>query len=111
MRTSLYKSKIIALLEKRHLLTINEIHQAIPEANFSTIFRNVEQLSAAGDIKAVQIDNKQVAYESAKHHHDHFICTDCGDVEEIHFPLPKALAKKNVSDVTVRGTCGSCSHE
>jgi Fe2+ or Zn2+ uptake regulation protein len=108
MRTSLHKNKILKLLSKRHLLTIAQIHKAIPKVDYSTIFRNVEQLLKAKLIKRVLIDNKSVAYESSKESHDHFICNDCGKVEEIHVSRKDLSEDRVVSDITARGICGQC---
>lgn len=108
MRTNVYKEQILKLLQKKHLLTIAEIHKAIPDADYSTVFRNVEQLLTDKKIKKVIIDNKSIAYESAKESHDHFICNDCGTVEAIHIPHD-AIKGKKVDDITVRGSCDGCS--
>jgi len=107
MRTNIYKEKILKLLQKRHLLTIAEIHKAIPEADYSTIFRNVESLLVGKKIKKVMIRNKSIAYESAGDNHDHFICNDCGIVESIHISH-KSIKGRKVDDITVRGSCGKC---
>jgi Fe2+ or Zn2+ uptake regulation protein len=108
MRTNIYKEHILKLLAKKHLLTIAEIHKAIPDADYSTVFRNIEQLLADKKIKRVMIDNKSVAYESAHESHDHFICNDCGKVEKIHIPHT-AIKGRKVEDITVRGSCVCCS--
>ena len=108
MRTNVYKEQILKLLKKKHLLTIAEIHKAIPEADYSTIFRNVEQLLSGKEIKKVMIDNKSVAYESAKESHDHFICNDFGTVEAIHISHNSIKGRK-VDDITVRGSCNKCT--
>ncbi len=108
MRTNIYKEHILKLLKKKHLLTIAEIHKAIPDADYSTVFRNVEQLLSDKKIKRVMIDNKSMAYESAHESHDHFICNDCGKVEEIHIPH-KAIKGRRVDDITVRGSCTNCT--
>ncbi len=107
MRISIYKEKILALLRKKHLLTIAEIHKALPDADYSTVFRNVEQLLKDKEIKKVMIDNKSIAYESAHESHDHFICNDCGSVESIHIPH-KAIQGHKIEDITVRGSCNKC---
>lgn len=109
MRTNVYKKQILDLLQKKHLLTIAEIHKAIPEADYSTIFRNVEHLLADKEIKKVMIDNKSIAYESAKESHDHFICNDCGTVESIHIPHNSIKGRK-IDDITVRGSCNKCTN-
>jgi Fe2+ or Zn2+ uptake regulation protein len=110
MRTNIYKQKILSVLHKGHLLSIADIHKAIPEADYSTIFRNIEQLLGTNEIKKVMIDTKSIAYESGDHGHDHFICNDCGLVESIHLPQTKnVLRHKTVTDITVRGLCTECT--
>ena len=108
MRTNIYKEKILSLLKKKHLLTIADIHKAIPEADYSTVFRNVEQLLKNKEVKKVMIDNKSVAYELSHGGHDHFICTECGVVESIHVPRT-SIKGHTVEDVTVRGSCQDCA--
>lgn len=107
MRKSVYKEKIISLLCDRHFLTIAEIHKEIPEADYSTVFRNLEQLLKEKRVRKVLVDNKSTAYESVDDKHDHFICTDCGKVEVIHLNLTNFNGNK-VEDVLVRGVCGEC---
>jgi Fe2+ or Zn2+ uptake regulation protein len=107
MRTNIYQQKISDLLHNKHLMTIAEIHSALPEADYSTVFRNIEQLLEQKQIKKVIIDNKTVAYESCGETHDHFICNDCGVVESIHMPR-KLISGYKIEDVTVRGVCGDC---
>lgn len=107
MRTNIYKEKILLLLKKKHLLTIAEINKDIPDADYSTIFRNIEQLLKEKNIKKVLIDNKTIAYELSNENHDHFICNDCGKVESIHIPHTNIKGHK-VEDITVRGSCDKC---
>lgn len=108
MRTNVYKERILALLKKKHFLTIAQIHKAIPDADYSTIFRNIEQMLSDKEIKRVMIDSKSVAYESSHESHDHFICNDCGKVEEIHISRNSMKGRK-VDEITVRGSCADCT--
>lgn len=109
MRTSAYKEKILTLLKKEHLLSIGAIHTAFAEVDYSTIFRNVEQLVMEGKLKKVVIGEKSVAYELLNEQHDHFVCDDCGKVESIHVAVSKKeLHGARAREVTVHGTCTSC---
>lgn len=109
MRTNVYKEKILSLLRKKHFLTIAEIHTLLPEADHSTIFRNVDQLLKNKEVRKIMIDSRLVAYESVHENHDHFICNDCGKVEVVHVPVPaSALGGRKVEDITVRGICAEC---
>lgn len=111
MRTSIYKDKVIAVLTDAHLLSIGDIQKSIKDADFSTIFRNVEQLCTEGLVSKVVISKDVVLYElvNQDHQHDHFVCNDCGVVESVQlskkFPLTgKAIA----TDVLIRGKCNEC---
>jgi Fe2+ or Zn2+ uptake regulation protein len=110
MRTNIYREKIIKLLSMSHLMTMGEIHIALQDANFSTIFRNIEALVNAGIVKEIVLDKDVVFYElnEVGHKHDHFVCNDCGVVEAIHMPHHSIKGRK-IEDITVRGTCNNCN--
>lgn len=115
MKTSIYKQKILNLLEKKHLLSIADIHAQLSDADYSTIYRNIEKLVSEDQIRKIVFDKGNVKYEIAKEsgNHDHFLCTDCGDVEKIHVPASKlSLSSKYVvSDLVVRGLCEDCNQK
>ena len=91
MRANLYKDKIVKLLRDTHFLSIARIHESVPEADYSTIYRNIKQLLDDKKIKEVLIGNKVIVYELVYgNEHDHFVCDDCGDVAEIEVPERKS---------------------
>lgn len=112
MRTSIYKDKIIKLLKKNHLMSIGDIHKLLPKADYSTVYRNVEQLIDDGDIKKIVFEKDKIMYEVSDKNsqHDHFICTNCGSVDELERSSLefKSLKKYVVEDVIVRGICQGC---
>jgi len=115
MRTNLCRKEILQLLEKNHLLSMATIHKKISDVNYSTVYRNIEQLISDKEIKKIVLDKGNVMYEINKegHNHDHFLCTDCGDVEEINIPV-KALSLFNnykVNDLLIRGLCVDCNQK
>lgn len=107
MRSNQTKEKILALLAKKHLLSMSDIQAEFSGVDFSTIFRNIEQLEKEGKVKAILIDNKITRYELSHEQHAHFICNNCGKIDSVHeeIRLPKKL---KVTDVTLRGVCGNC---
>jgi len=110
MRTNVYKEKILNLFQDTHLLGTVDIHKSIPEADYSTIYRNVEHLLEENKIKKVLVDTKTVVYELVHgNEHDHFICDDCGDVEEIEVSRKKLGISLLITDVTIRGLCSNCT--
>lgn len=109
MRKNIYKEKILNLFHQKHTLTMAQIQEELPQANFSTIFRNVEQLLEDQEIKTIVSDGKHSIYEAEHHAHDHFICTDCGEIEATHVPRDFFADKGYfVSDMTIRGICHDC---
>lgn len=107
MNESKHKQKILSLLQKKHLLSIAEIHALLPKADYSTIFRNVESLTKEKSLKRIVIDNKSTVYELGDHRHDHFICGDCHKIEPISIPRVSIKGHK-IDDITVRGLCNTC---
>ena len=107
MRTNTTKEKILTLLEQNHLLGLEAMQEAITDVDFSTVYRNIQQLVQAGVVKKVVLDSKVAVYELASHHHDHFVCEKCERVEVVDVPVT-SLVGKQVIDVVVRGRCESC---
>ncbi len=112
MKTSPYRDSIIKLFEKSHTLSIADVQKKIPKADFSTLFRNIESLTKEGKLKKIIVDKDVTVYErnDKAHAHDHFICIECGEVDEIHVSGTVLKGKKvKVQDVVVRGVCGDCN--
>ena len=106
MNKNIYKNKILNLLQKHHLLNISDIHKNIKDADYSTIFRNVEQLVKENKIKKIIIDKNNTSYENIKEDHYHFICNKCEKIEEVEEKIN--LKNKSVTDVLIRGLCEKC---
>lgn len=113
MRTNTYKEKIIKILKKNHLLSISDIHKKISEADYSTVYRNIEQLISENEIKKIIFDKDNIMYEinDTEHSHDHFICNDCGSVDKLERNIMNLdfIKNHNIKDVLVRGLCQKCN--
>ncbi len=109
MRTNIYKEKVLGAFKGAHLLSITDIQRKIPKADFSTIFRNLDQLCRAGMVRKVTVSKDVVLYEVVDegHRHDHFVCSDCGVIETIYVPV-RSITKGRVHDVVVHGMCEKC---
>lgn len=107
MRTHVYKQQILSHFGQYHLLSITDLEQLIPEADYSTLFRNVKALTESGDLKQVTIGKNKVLYEKYDHNHDHLVCIDCGTVETVHLPRPENTGFK-VQEIVARGACTDC---
>jgi Fe2+ or Zn2+ uptake regulation protein len=110
MRTSAYKQRILTLFSEKHLLSMTDIHAAIPEADFSTVFRNVESLVAEGTVRTVLVNKDTLLYELTTHAHDHFFCTSCFKIEAVHsnYAALGIVHGSKVQTVTIQGICVQC---
>ena len=106
MRTSTYQTSIIEHLQKHHLVSLSELADALT-ADFSTLYRNVQHLEEQGLLRKIVLDSKRTVYELATHQHDHFVCTDCQNVETVRATMSK-LGGRKVHDVVIRGQCEDC---
>jgi Fe2+ or Zn2+ uptake regulation protein len=111
MRVSVYKNKISKLLKRSHLLSIADIHKKISGADFSTVYRNIEQLVSSGEVRKVILGKDNIVYEINKesNNHSHFVCTKCGNIEEVHISFNKLLINHIVTDILIRGLCDRCN--
>ena len=110
MRANIYKEKVLAAFKNKHLLSIADIHMAIPNADYSTVFRNVDHLVKEGVLKKVVIDQRSTVYELGTERHDHFICNSCGVIEAMQgSSLRERCPRKIISDIVARGICDNCN--
>ncbi len=60
-----------------------EVKQVNPHVGYATIYRTLKLLKECGLLSERHFDEGQARYEVAgEHHHDHFICEDCGRIIE-----------------------------
>ena len=112
MRTNVYRDKILRVLHTNHLLSISDIQKRIAQADYSTIYRNIEQMVSDGVLRKIVLDKNNVSYETTtpKNNHGHFLCLDCGGVESIQTQnmVGTVTGKQTIHDILVRGLCGKC---
>lgn len=76
------------------------VRETLPKISFATVYRNLDTLAKAGQIKEVQFVDKKKRYEAIMHDHQHFICSKCGRV--IDMELSKLL---NVTEAVKKMQC------
>lgn len=109
MRANEYQKIIAKVLQQHHLLSLAEIHAQVPEAHFTSIYRNVEHMCDEGLLKKVVISKNNVRYELASHGHGHFVCNDCDTVAEVDVPVSMNRHYAQISEMLLRGVCVDCS--
>lgn len=110
-------AKITTLLEKKHLLSANQIAAELLKIgdsyNKTSIYRAIEKLLSDGEVCQHHFSETEVSYELREHHHDHVVCTSCGAVTIVDclFEAPPLLAGVAINHhhTTFFGICTNCA--
>lgn len=68
-----------------------EICREYPNISRGTVYRNLAQLSDAGEILRLSIGDASEHYDGITRPHDHFVCTKCGAVIDVTAPVPDTV--------------------
>lgn len=114
MKTHFYHASILEACTHNHL-TVDEIFERVkkshPNAGYSTIYRNVEELALGGQLKKISgIGSKAIFEKVIDRHVAHFVDEATGTVydleiseEWIFSKLPRGFAPK-AADLRIYGT-------
>ena len=106
----------------RHGWTLEEAHRALAskgiEADQSSVFRALVHLVEGGELERVELGDGRARFEPPSGHHEHIVCSACGQVAEI----PGCLIDRAVPEVerrtgfsvtghslTFSGRCSDCA--
>jgi Fur family ferric uptake transcriptional regulator len=94
-----------AFLRTEGHVTADELHKIVKKRNptigIATIYRTLKLLNECGLSIALKLEDGSVKYEHFYNHkhHDHLVCLQCGEVQEVFDPeiekIQEKLAKKN----------------
>src|SRR5581483_10776493 len=75
------------LLRRQVHSTAEEIFHAInksdPRASRATVYNSLNALSGAGLVREISLDGKATLFDSNLRRHHHFVCEQCGALEDI----------------------------
>ncbi len=114
-RQSLLRTEIINLLRKHHLFSAPEILGELlimRKVNKTSVYRSLEILLEQALIVRHDFTGQETKYELAERHHDHFVCLNCHQVEEIDcaLNLPTLIDGKSIQshELNLYGRCQNC---
>lgn len=75
--------------------TANEVHrelsQTYPDMSLATVYRNLNLLAETGLLLKITMPSAPDRFDGNVHPHYHFLCTECGKVDDIHIPYEDAM--------------------
>jgi Fur family peroxide stress response transcriptional regulator len=97
---------------------VKAVRRVLPTVSHATVYRNVQELLAAGLIGTLERSGAAVQFEVNPEHHHHFLCQKCGEVwdvylEEVEVSLdrhrtPLTGFRIERRDVQLHGVCARC---
>jgi len=85
------------------------------QASRATVYNTLHSLVKAGLVREFKLDANAARYDARLHPHHHFVCDQCGAVEDIEWFEVPALARSRAGarrirsyEVVVRGVCSKC---
>ena len=108
------------LMEHNRHPTALEIFEAVnrvdPRCSRATAYNALRDLVQAGLVREVAVDGRAARFEAKSMPHHHFICDNCGNLEDMEWfdvPRPPArlLDKRVLRDceMILRGLCAKCA--
>src|SRR5581483_5038003 len=100
--------------------TPEEIFDAVPNVDLTTVYRTLEMLEEIGLVRHTHLDHGAPAYRPAEDDHVHVVCHDCGSVVDVPADLVDDLERRlrverhfelDRAHLTVFGRCASCSEQ
>lgn len=98
-------------------IVFQHIRKDIPNISLATVYRNLNQLAAAGIILRLTTDGKTDHFDACVEPHYHFSCKCCSAVKDIDMePFPELIAraaeasnfKIDEAVILFSGLCESC---
>lgn len=93
-----------------------DIRKEIPNISLGTVYRNLSLLADHGMILRLSIDGKAERFDGITDTHYHFICQECGEVEDlkVQFPAINTAAQEGFNgqitghNTFFYGLCANC---
>src|SRR5262245_34585364 len=109
------------LMESNEHPTAAEIFEAVnrldPRCSRATTYNNLRDLVQAGLVREVAVEGRAARFDAKGMRHHHFICDQCGNVEDIEWydvpsPALGSLGKRILreTELIFRGLCTKCAH-
>ena len=93
-----------------------EVRKRYPSISLATVYRNLQQMSADGEILRLCCGSEPDHYDFRTERHGHFICGCCGRVYDVFLDFGKLKdasgelpGSVESCEILLRGTCRNCA--
>jgi Fe2+ or Zn2+ uptake regulation protein len=69
------------------------VRRILPSISLGTVYRNLQRLVQEGRIGAAQLGARSLHYDPTITPHDHFVCRECGRVEDLMDSAPEPVRR------------------
>ena len=120
MRDKIYSYLLSTKEHPSAEIVYTKLKEDYPELSLGTVYRNLKQLEEIGKIVRVAVVKDKERYDAMCDEHVHFICTECGSVNDIEGVSIDAL--KSACDISpdfyverfgivLSGICNTCNNK
>jgi Fur family ferric uptake transcriptional regulator len=118
LRMTPQRERVMAAVTRLVHATPDEVAEAVPEVDLTTVYRTLEVLEQIGLLAHTHLGHGAPSYRLAEDDHVHVVCHHCSSVVDAPAGLADALAARLLAErgfvldrshFTVFGTCADCA--
>ena len=120
LRVTPQRERVLDAVRRLGHATPEEIFEAVPEVDLTTVYRTLELLEEIGMVRHTHLDHGAPAYRPAEDDHVHVVCHECGSVIDAPAALADELERRlrdergfvlDRAHFTVFGRCAACTEQ
>jgi Fur family ferric uptake transcriptional regulator len=120
LRRTPQRERVLETVRRLGHATPEEIFDAVPEVDLTTVYRTLEVLEEIGMVRHTHLDHGAPAYRPAEDDHIHVVCHDCGSVVDAPATLVDEIETRlheergfvlDRAHLTLFGRCQSCTEQ
>jgi Fur family transcriptional regulator, ferric uptake regulator len=118
LRMTPQRERVLATVRRLGHATPEEISEAVPEVDLTTVYRTLELLEEIGMVRHTHLGHGAPAYRPAEDDHVHVVCHHCGVVVDAPSGLADEMERRlraergfvlDRAHLAVFGTCRDCA--
>jgi Fe2+ or Zn2+ uptake regulation protein len=122
LKSTPQRLRALKIIEEAGHIDIDQLSERFNDSGMkiplATLYRILGELSSAGILHTVTVTGQKTRYEIAKGDHPHFLCEQCGQLEDLQVAMNEivTLAKHACAHTTrsvsvmLHGTCENCTN-